>query len=863
MKYTFRSLFQIRVIFLGVTLFLMALSFFVFKQVERLIESSHGVNRSTEVALELETLMGCIKDAEAGHRGYLLTHDSSFLETFHRGVREYPKHLKNARLLTAGNAAQQNTLREVQQIIERRIGHMEKLLEIDKTRRPSTFEFRMGKWIMDSLRDQINTISNAEGKVLNQRTQFFRKQSIITPAFLLVISLGALAILFVSYNKINSELARSKRLQRNQQLMVMEAPAIICMMRGPEHIYEMANEQYIKLIGQRDILGKPIRKALPELEGQGFFDLLDEVYKTGKSYTGKEALLKVNRINNTPENVYINFVYRASVNEAGEIEGILVYGSDVTEQVSARKKVEESEEQLRIAVEGGELGMFDYYPETGKLVWSAKTKEMFGLSPDAEIDYATYVKALHPDDKENLKVVTDTINHPEGGGMYDLEYRVVGINDGKLKWIRSKGKATFSVDGKPIRFTGVTQDITQRRLAEEILRESEKRFRMLAETLPQLVWVTDEKGIQEYTSHRWEEYSGVKPGGEKEWKQVVHPDDYDNINKTWANSLATGTTYRCDVRLKSKAGDYHWHAAYGEPIFDSENKILKWVGSFTDVQDEKEFSQLLEIQVRERTHELAVKNSELEKMNKELESFTYVSSHDLQEPLRKIQTFSTRILEKESDNLSENGKDYFKRMQAAAGRMQRLIEDLLAFSRASTGDRVFEKTRLNTLISEVETELKETISEKQAVIEVAELCEVKIIPFQFRQLMYNLIGNALKFSKADAPPRIRIDSEKILLSKFQLTKAALDNLPPALVITGKDYCHIRVSDNGIGFEPRFRDRIFEVFQRLHGRNEYAGTGIGLAIVKKIIDNHEGFITANGEVNEGATFDIYIPCDSTT
>jgi two-component system, chemotaxis family, CheB/CheR fusion protein len=135
---------------------------------------------------------------------------------------------------------------------------------------------------------------------------------------------------------------------------------------------------------------------------------------------------------------------------------------------------------------------------------------------------------------------------------------------------------------------------------------------------------------------------------------------------------------------------------------------------------------------------------------------------------------------------------------------------------------------------------------------------VDIVPFQFKQLMHNLIGNALKFSKSDTSPHILIDSEKIILSEIMQNTEVLNNLPPALVATGKNYCNIRVKDNGIGFEPHFRERIFEVFQRLHGKNEYVCTGIGLAIVKKIMDNHAGFITATSEVNEGATFDIYIP-----
>ena len=253
--------------------------------------------------------------------------------------------------------------------------------------------------------------------------------------------------------------------------------------------------------------------------------------------------------------------------------------------------------------------------------------------------------------------------------------------------------------------------------------------------------------------------------------------------------------------------------------------------------------------------ELVFQNQEKEKRaeeliiaNKELLAFTYISSHDLQEPLRKIQTFASIILENDYENLSANGKHNFQRMQLTAHRMQQLIDDLLAFSRISTTELVFEEMSLSSIIEDVKTELKETIQEKNATLEATELCSASIIAFQFRQLMYNLISNALKFSKPDIPAHIIIRSRIVKGSSLTIEKLSPD----------KEYCYITVQDNGIGFEPHFSERIFGVFQKLHGKEVYAGTGIGLAIVKKIVENHNGIIIATGELNNGAKFDIYIP-----
>jgi signal transduction histidine kinase len=246
--------------------------------------------------------------------------------------------------------------------------------------------------------------------------------------------------------------------------------------------------------------------------------------------------------------------------------------------------------------------------------------------------------------------------------------------------------------------------------------------------------------------------------------------------------------------------------------------------------------------------DLERKNQALAKSNTELASFAYIASHDLQEPLRKIKAFSNRIAEREAQNLSENGKDYLARMQNAVIRMQTLIEDILSYSRTNTTEKNFEPTDLNGILNEVKEELREELQSKNAVIESEKLCTIPVIPFQFRQLLHNIISNALKFSHPDRKPLLQIKSRIGTGSSFGLD----------LLSDDVSYCHFSIQDNGIGFESQYNEKIFEIFQRLHGKSDFKGTGIGLAIVKRIVENHGGIISANGEPDKGARFDIFIP-----
>ncbi len=396
----------------------------------------------------------------------------------------------------------------------------------------------------------------------------------------------------------------------------------------------------------------------------------------------------------------------------------------------------------------------------------------------------------------------------------------------------------------------IATEVTSQALLNSKIKESEEKFAAAVQAVEGIMWTNNaigemegpQLGWAELTGQTQEEYQGYG------WANAVHPEDVEPTIEAWNEAVNEIKTFNFEHRIKTKEGNWRSFGVKAIPIKNEDGTIREWVGVHTDIHQQKTFAIELKKQVQERTKELELKNVELERMNKELQSFAYISSHDLQEPLRKIQTFSSRIFQLEYEKLSDKGKEMFERMSKSANRMQTLIDDLLGYSRTSTAERKFEFTDLNAIVEEVKADLKEDLQQANATIVSDKLCEINIIPFQFRQLLHNLISNSLKFASTERQPQIKIESEKVLGSATEVD-ALLPNM---------QYCHIRIEDNGIGFDQEYSNKIFELFQRLHGRSEYKGTGIGLAIVKKIVENHSGIITANGELNKGATFDIYLP-----
>lgn len=330
------------------------------------------------------------------------------------------------------------------------------------------------------------------------------------------------------------------------------------------------------------------------------------------------------------------------------------------------------------------------------------------------------------------------------------------------------------------------------------------------------------------------EPQSFKPSVEN-YIKFVHPDDRHIVAENIENIDKSGISDPCSYRIIRKDGEMRYIMSVGKFIIENNRKIHIGIGK--DITEQYRSNVALE-----------ERNRELEQSIKELESFNQVASHDLQEPLRKIQTFISRLNEKERANISETGKEYLSKIESSANNMRMLIDDLLLFSRTNKAEEVFDKSDLNQLLEKATQELAQNIEEKNAVIKAVILPELHVIPFQVQQLFSNLIGNALKYSKPGISPLITIDCEKLAANEY----------PDFIKDTRKKYYKISISDNGLGFEQQYAEKIFILFNRLYQKSEYPGTGIGLSICKKIAENHSGYITAEGKPGIGATFSVFLP-----
>ena len=318
--------------------------------------------------------------------------------------------------------------------------------------------------------------------------------------------------------------------------------------------------------------------------------------------------------------------------------------------------------------------------------------------------------------------------------------------------------------------------------------------------------------------------------------KYIHPDDLDYVTKVHKDSLINHQSTSMIFRFLTPNGDVKYIMGVGSFTNDGNGNLIK-IGVNCDITNQYK-----------KTLELEENNKELKYINKELEAFNNIVSHDLQEPLRKIQMFISRLEEKELDLLTQQGKEYFSKIRVAANRMQTLLIDLVDYSRTIKGDKVFVETDLNKVLDETLQDLALNIEEKKAIIQIGNLPSIKVIPFQMKQLFINLISNSLKYSKDDVPPQISIVSKEITENEvldYKISNAA-------------DYYKIVVEDNGIGFKQEYAEKIFLLFKRLETDPKYSGTGLGLAICNRIVENHKGFINVKGEPGVGAKFYVFIP-----
>lgn len=376
------------------------------------------------------------------------------------------------------------------------------------------------------------------------------------------------------------------------------------------------------------------------------------------------------------------------------------------------------------------------------------------------------------------------------------------------------------------------------------LNKSREEFIQLADFMPQIVWTARPDGYFDYYNKKWYEITGAKEGyGDQSWIPFFHPADVGYCLATWYQSVETGEPYEIEYRLKDvRIGNYRWFLGRALPIKDEEGKVLKWFGTATDIHDQKLQNERLEELVAKRT-------LELNRSNEDLQQFAHVASHDLKEPLRKIRTFSSRLVEEYGSMIPEKGKTYIEKLQNSSERMANMIDSILNYSIINATEQLEETIDLNLVFDGIRNDLELMMLQKEASVQYQNLPKIKGVPTLIYQLFYNLINNALKFSKTETPSKICIHAKKInrgeLNTDIDIEKA-------------DQYWEIVVEDNGIGFNQEYADKMFHVFTRLNTRAAYEGTGLGLALCRKIVHRHHGAIYAKGEEGKGAEFHIVLP-----
>ena len=506
---------------------------------------------------------------------------------------------------------------------------------------------------------------------------------------------------------------------------------------------------------------------------------------------------------------------------------------DITERKRAEDALRESEDKFKYIFEHSALGNSITHPN-GETHFNNSFCEMLGYS-EGELVKMKWQDFTHPDDFEITQKVLDTLSSRESDSPRFIKRYLK--KDGSVMWADVSTSLRYDNDDRPLYFMTTVNDITDLKLAEEVLRNDEKRFRELIEALPQLYWTCRVEGPCDYLSRQWVEYTGLPESVQLgyKWIEQLHPEDREKTITDWAEKVKTGTSFDIEFRIRRYDGEYHWFKTRAVPIHDSEGRLIRWLGSNTDIDSVRKAEEQLRNYNKDLEQRVILRTEQLETANKELESFSYSVSHDLRAPLRAVHGYTKILLEDFSDTLDDEGRRICGIISGSATQMGELIDDLLSFSRIGRSElsaSVIDMKKMTGVIFEGITSPTERERIKLKIGKLQKTYgDVKLMG----QVWTNLISNAIKYTS------------KNVVSEIQIGSSVSDNMVTYFI-----------KDNGVGFDMQYSHKLFGVFQRLHSESEFEGNGVGLAIVQRIILKHGGKVWAEGEVGKGATFFFSLP-----
>ena len=384
----------------------------------------------------------------------------------------------------------------------------------------------------------------------------------------------------------------------------------------------------------------------------------------------------------------------------------------------------------------------------------------------------------------------------------------------------------------------IARDVTEQNRADEALALSEERYRSLTLATSQIVWTTDAQGEVVGDVPMWREFTGQSVDEVPGWGlfKALHPDDHDRVLDVWSRAVKTKSFYHTEYRLRRHDGEYRWVAVHCVPVLERDGNIREWVGTCADIQDRKQAEEEIRTLNLELEQRVMERTAELETSNKELEAFAYSVSHDLRAPLRAVDGFSRILLEEYAPQLPGEAQRYLAMAHENAVQMGHLIDGLLKFSRLGRSSLQKQSVAPAEIVRQALEDLRGDSEGRRLELTVGELPVCEADPLLLKQVFVNLLSNALKYTRTREIARIEVGAST-----------------PGEWQAGEGVPVYFVRDNGVGFDMRYVDKLFGVFQRLHRAQEYPGTGVGLATVQRIVHRHGGKVWAEAAVDEGATF----------